>query len=364
MDYLLSLVDKDQDTIVDAIKDLAANAEKVKSQENEINDLRSELEKDKEEKHYLKNKLDQKYDIIEDMENELDQIERKYKETKNKLELKEMDLKRLEMLIIEQVEEINILRDNNQSMVVQISENVRMEHKINVQSKVIKELKEKQNERNEDQRNEEEIVQLVKEIENLKDINEEKEIKLENVSNECESVKAKLAKLEKRIFEEKEHVTLDEEIRSISKCEECDAVFASLGDMKKHLRSIDGVKRKRSALQVKLYEIEKKIADQKLDLSLKISNLKEKEETCKCVGWCAINHIKHSYKKSSSRELDHKFQNLINVLTLTEKPQIYSFKLCEETFGNVERLRNHMKTHIGETTSEKKGNKYEVLLDA
>ena len=70
MDYLLSLVGKDQDTIVDAIKDLAANAEKVKAQENE-------LEKDKEEIHYLKSKLDQKYDLIDDMENELDQIDRK-----------------------------------------------------------------------------------------------------------------------------------------------------------------------------------------------------------------------------------------------------------------------------------------------
>ena len=68
MDYLLSLVGKDQDTIVDAIKDLAANAEKVKAQENEINKLINELEKDKEEIHYLKSKLDQKYDLVDEME--------------------------------------------------------------------------------------------------------------------------------------------------------------------------------------------------------------------------------------------------------------------------------------------------------
>ena len=127
MDYLLSLVGKDQDTIVDAIKDLAANAEKVKGLENEINKLSNELEKDKEEIHYLKSKLDQKYDLIDDMENELDQIERKFKETKNNLELKEVDLNRLEMLITEQVEEINILRDNNLSMVGQTAENIPME---------------------------------------------------------------------------------------------------------------------------------------------------------------------------------------------------------------------------------------------
>ena len=73
------------------------------------------------------------------------------------------------MLITEQVEEINILRDNNQSMVIQISENVRMEQKINW--------------RNKDQNQEEELFQLVEEIKHLKDINEEKEINLENVSN-------------------------------------------------------------------------------------------------------------------------------------------------------------------------------------
>ena len=80
MDYLLSLVGKDQDTIVDAIKDLAANAEKVKSQEVEIKELINKLDEDKEELHYLKNKLDQKYDVIDDMESELDRMERKLKE--------------------------------------------------------------------------------------------------------------------------------------------------------------------------------------------------------------------------------------------------------------------------------------------
>ena len=54
-------------------------------------------------------------------------------------------------------------------MVIQISENVRMEQKING--------------RNKDQNQEEELFQLVEEIKHLKDINEEKEINLENVSN-------------------------------------------------------------------------------------------------------------------------------------------------------------------------------------
>ena len=60
MDYLLSLVGKDQKTIIEAIKELANNAEKVKIQEEKINDLQSDLEENKEEIHYLKNKLNQK----------------------------------------------------------------------------------------------------------------------------------------------------------------------------------------------------------------------------------------------------------------------------------------------------------------
>ena len=61
MDYLLSL-----------------NAEQVKIQEKEIIDIHKELDESKEEIHYLNNKLNQKYDIIEDMGNDLENIEEKY----------------------------------------------------------------------------------------------------------------------------------------------------------------------------------------------------------------------------------------------------------------------------------------------
>jgi predicted RNase H-like nuclease (RuvC/YqgF family) len=143
MDYLLSLVGKDQDTIVDAIQDLAANAEKVKSQEAEIKEINEKLDENKEEIHYLKNKLDQKYDVIDDIENELDNTERKLKEAKEKFESKEKDFKKLEMLITEQVDEINILRDNNHSMINQISENLKMEKEIDVLNKVIRDLEDR-----------------------------------------------------------------------------------------------------------------------------------------------------------------------------------------------------------------------------
>ena len=51
----------------------------------------------------------------------------------------------MDKFIGDQVEEINILKDNNESMVSQILENIRMERTIGVQERVIKELKDKVN---------------------------------------------------------------------------------------------------------------------------------------------------------------------------------------------------------------------------
>jgi chromosome segregation ATPase len=146
MDYLLSLVGKDEETILEAMKEMVENVDKVKNKEKEIYELNDRLEDHTEEIHFLRNKLDQKRNVIEDMENELEKIDEKYKKAKDDLKVKDRECNVLEKLIGEQVEEINILRENNQSMVLQIFENVMMENKINVQNKVIKELNDKMKE--------------------------------------------------------------------------------------------------------------------------------------------------------------------------------------------------------------------------
>ena len=61
-------------------------------------------------------------------------------------------------------------------------------------------------------------------------------------------------------------------------------------------------------IELKLHELELQILEQKLDFTQTISKLKEAEQTCRCSGWCAINHQKHSWKKSSSKELYSKFE--------------------------------------------------------
>ena len=135
MEYLLSLVGKDQKTITEVIKELAVNSEKVNALEKEDSDLHIELEESKEEIHYLKNKLNQKYDMIEDLERELDKNEEKFEEAKKRIISKEKELDEMEKVIAEQVEENNIVRDNNLSMVSQIAEHLRMEKKIYIQIK-------------------------------------------------------------------------------------------------------------------------------------------------------------------------------------------------------------------------------------
>ena len=44
MDYILSLVGKDQETITQEITELAENAEKVKLKEKEIDEVKSEID--------------------------------------------------------------------------------------------------------------------------------------------------------------------------------------------------------------------------------------------------------------------------------------------------------------------------------
>ena len=58
MDYLLSLVEQDQYTVVEAIKDLAEKADKVNPQEKEINELNNKLEDNREEIHYFRIKVE------------------------------------------------------------------------------------------------------------------------------------------------------------------------------------------------------------------------------------------------------------------------------------------------------------------
>ena len=175
MDYLLSLVGQDQDTIVNAIKDLVSNAEKVKDQENQIKELNNKLDDHKEEIQYLKNKLDQKYDLIEDLEQDLDKTEEKVKAANDELGYQKNVAANKDRMI----STLNEMRQESEDKCSNL------EQKLN-------ELNENLTQRINPVDEQEEIQNLVKDIEHLRVINEEKEHEIENISRRNEKFKVQL----------------------------------------------------------------------------------------------------------------------------------------------------------------------------
>ena len=74
-----SMLGKDEGHVLETLQSLIKNGEKCYALEEEMEDFKSELERAKEENHYLNNKLENKRDIIDDMEIELNQFEIKVK---------------------------------------------------------------------------------------------------------------------------------------------------------------------------------------------------------------------------------------------------------------------------------------------
>ena len=330
MDYLLSLVGKDQDTIVEAIKELAQNGEKVKIQDKEIDDLKCELEEGKEEIHYLKNKLDQKYDSIEDLEHDLDQLDEKFKVAKKELNEKDYQLQYQKNVMENKDRMISDINDMRKESEEKCSE---LEKKISVQSKVIQELKNELKQKSEYLDVEEEVKNLIEEINHLKLVNEEKEVEIENISREKVNLEAQVESEKKT-----ESMCLQDELGlGCSRkfiCKECENTFSSVHLLRSHVERVH-----MSTMKHRLNQLEILILEQKLDFTQTISKLKEAEQTCSCSGWCAINHQKHSWKKSSSKELYSKFEKLAKK---SFPDEMKTCNICEKQFTNVSHLETHM----------------------
>ena len=109
----------------------------------------------------------------------------------------------------------------------------------------------------------------------------------------------------------------------------------------------------KNTLKAKLKEIEILVYKQKLHLTAKLFNLKEKEVNesrfCRCRGFCRINHEKYSWKKSASAELFCALENLEMYENIKQKEtgtlkKIYTCELCEEAFVKIGDLKMHKKT--------------------
>ena len=72
-----SLLGKNEAHVLTKMQSLVEKAERFDVQKEDIDNLKNDIEKLREENYYLKNKLDTKRDIIEDMESDLDIKKRK-----------------------------------------------------------------------------------------------------------------------------------------------------------------------------------------------------------------------------------------------------------------------------------------------
>ena len=142
METLLeSFVGKDELYVVEKLQCMANNEETIKAQKETITNLKSEVEDSKEEIHFLKTKLDQKYDIIEDMERELDKFDDLEKEIRKKDDI----IKSLQYGIESKrrkVDDPMLIRKENEE------ESSKLKNKLCIQNGVIKELNYKLKERN------------------------------------------------------------------------------------------------------------------------------------------------------------------------------------------------------------------------
>ena len=139
-----------------------------------------------------------------------------------------------------------------------------------------------------------------------------KEIKIENIRKENENLSVELDDLKHVNKEELKclGVELGTNYSKEFPCKECEMEFTSLFLLRRHLKNDHGSYDRISEMRLKMHELQGHILAQKLDVSEKIYRLKEAEHTCHCAGWCAINHLKHSWNKSASKV--SKFQNIIN----------------------------------------------------
>ena len=212
--------------------------------------------------------------------------------------MKGRQLNSLENLIREQVDEINVLRDNNQSMVSQISENLMMEKRIGVQNQVIKDLEYRLNDA-EKLDITKEVDELLLEVENLQKENEEKVKLLEDFEKENQILQGnlKLEQEKKHEFQEsleklddnlslKEELSMERKIKSKFPCELCGTGFDINNDLQIHFEMNHKKQLGLKRLNEEFVSLETKVLQQKYVLMSSLSNLQEKDLKRKHVCWC------------------------------------------------------------------------------
>ena len=348
----MSLLGKDQETVMEALKTLAENGERLKATETELEEVKKEVEDLKDENKQNQKKIKDLLDDLQYERNENEDLEIDLKKTEKQVDILKHGIRNKDS-IIDGLDKILKEKENEMN---KLGETKAIEEKKGtIQNNVIKELKDKLNEKEEiisdGEREKEELDNLLKEIKQLEGANKEKERMLDNIVIENEKLKVTLEKLEST----KENLSLGDELNlHVSKtfiCEECGKSFDMRSEMNLHIENVHEKVNDKKLWTAKLTEMEIKICGQKVEISSGIFRLKEKElnlnKICRCRGFCRINHQKHSWSKSRSTNLFGKMLNLnANQVTKCQGAvqKSYTCDSCEENFVKMIELRKHKKT--------------------
>jgi hypothetical protein len=161
---------------------------------------------------------------------------------------------------------------------------------------------------------------FISEIKQLESENKQKENHLKEVHDENAMMHSKLkfleenkieliANLEKLKLQNAHSISLSEELNpaKVFTCEKCDQTFGKCRDLRSRIRNKHKEREVTTTMKLRLHKLEKQILQQKLDITNKMVDLKEteslEEQTCRCRGWCAITHQKHSWKPIRSKRI-------------------------------------------------------------
>ena len=212
-------------------------------------------------------------------------------------------------------------------MVSQIAENLRMEKKIDIQNKVIKELKENMLSMEmvqDDPIND--IEKLKQDIEHLENENKEKVRLLDIIHGENEVLKEKV-EMEKERNEELEKlfqntnvcISLNEEISTLEiilNCDLCAEEFHTKYDLNQHVKCAHETYAKKY-LKDKLEQLEKEIGTRKLYITENLLGLNYRETNekgkCSCKGSCRINHKIYNWRESECGKLQTKYHHITKI---------------------------------------------------
>ena len=185
-------------------------------------------------------------------------------------------------------------------------------------------------------------------IETLQVENNLLQMKNSDLSDELSTKKRELQDFQEQSLLKSSGSSLSEELALIGvfKCDKCNMDFTNDGKLKEHQRATHEIKlKKKLDLLANLSYSERKVSEQRLELTTSLLELKhqelEKSHLCTCRTFCRIFHKKHNFIRSKSDKISLKLEN-ISVIPSTlnnmngeifgAKRKQYICKQCEQKF--------------------------------